>query len=268
MVATGFCFTKRWTRMRVFRLDKFIPAAALLLYLLFFLGTIQQVPFHPDEATQIYMSRDMDLLFSNPSNLIYHPETSPSPEQRYRLIDSPLPRTIIGIARTIFHLEPLASDWDWAISWEENQTNGAFPSASLLLLSRVTLAVFVPVGLVFFYLILKTMLPWSLSLLATLVLGLNAIFLVHTRRAMAEGISFCFYFFIFYLLVKQPGKFWLIGIGAGLALITKQTILPILVLPIVVWSVELFRTHHFATFIKALLIYLGSILLIYYLLIQ
>ena len=62
--------------MRALHLDKVIPFISLLLYLVFFFATIQQVPFHPDEATQIYMSHDVDLLFSNPSSLIYHPETT------------------------------------------------------------------------------------------------------------------------------------------------------------------------------------------------
>ncbi len=63
---------------------------------------------------------------------------------------------------------------------------------------------FVPIGLIFFYLTLKSMLPGRFSLMASLFLGLNAIFLLHTRRAMAEGISFCLYFLILFLLFKYP----------------------------------------------------------------
>ena len=44
------------------------------------------------------MSRDVDVLFTAPGSLFYHAETTLSPEQRYRLIDAPLPRTIIGIS--------------------------------------------------------------------------------------------------------------------------------------------------------------------------
>lgn len=250
--------------MRALHLDKVIPFISLLLYLVFFFATIQQVPFHPDEATQIYMSHDVDLLFSNPSSLIYHPENELSPEQRYRLIDSPLPRTIIGVGRNIFRLAPLPSDWNWSMSWEENQNKGALPADSLLLLSRISLAVFVPVGLVFFYLMLKNKVPWPYSLIATLFLGLNAVFLVHTRRAMAEGISFCSYFLIFYLLVKHSGKPWLIGIVAGFALLTKQTVSPILVLPLVYWTFELLFARRYASYLKALLVYFSVILLVYY----
>jgi hypothetical protein len=109
--------------MRSINFGKLIPTAAFLLYLIFFFSTIQSVPFHPDEATQIFMSHDVDLLLTTPSRLLYHPEVSLSAEQRYHLIDAPLPRTIIGIVRNIFHLEPLASDWNWSLGWEENKTN-------------------------------------------------------------------------------------------------------------------------------------------------
>ncbi len=185
--------------MRSISLEKVIPLSVLILYMVFFFSTILLVPFHPDESTQIYMSKDVDILFTAPANLFYHAETTLSPEQRYRLIDAPLPRTIIGISRGIFHLPPLKSDWNWSLSWEENKTNGALPTNYLLLISRLGLAVFVPLGLVFFYLTLKGVVNWPISLLVSVVLGMNAIFLVHTRRAMAEGLSFLhlfrFYFF-------------------------------------------------------------------------
>ena len=126
--------------MRSHSWEKVIPLSALVLYLVFFFSTILLVPFHPDESTQIYMSRDVDVLFTAPGSLSYHAETTLSPEQRYRLIDAPLPRTIIGISRGIIHLTPLKSDWNWSLSWEENKINGALPTNYLLLISRLGLA--------------------------------------------------------------------------------------------------------------------------------
>lgn len=251
--------------MRPISLGKFIPPAAFLLYLIFFFSTIQNVPFHPDEATQIYMSHDVDLLLTTPSRLLYHPEVSLSAEQRYHLIDAPLPRTIIGISRNIFQMEPLASDWNWSLGWEENKTIGAFPSNTILLIARISLGLFVPIGLIFFYLTLKSMLPWSISLMASLFLGFNAIFLLHTRRAMSEGISFSLYFITLFLLFKYPRNAVVLGIFSGLTLVTKQTVIPILLLPVVYWIIDSLVKRKFVSLLKNIIIYFALILLIYYL---
>lgn len=251
--------------MQSFKFDKLVPAIVFFMYVVFFFATLQSVPFHPDEATQIYMSRDVNLLLSNPSSLIYHQDTNLSPEQRYRLIDSPLTRTIIGFSRNIFHLKPLSADWNWSLTWKENQINGALPSKPLLLLARISLGVFVPIGLIFFFLILKKLIPWQLSLLVALFLGMNASFLVHTRRSMAEGISFALYFLILYLCIQFPQKIILLGLAVGFGLLTKQTILPVVFIPVIFWFIDLLRKKGFVSFIKSISVYLGLILLIYYL---
>ncbi len=246
--------------MRSHSREKVIPLSALVLYLVFFFSTILLVPFHPDKSTQIYMSRDVDVLFTGPGSLSYHAETTLSPEQRYRLIDAPLPRTIIGISRGIFHLPPLKSDWNWSLSWEENKINGALPTNYLLLVSRLGLAVFAPLGLVFFYLTLKGVANWPISLLVTVVLGMNAIFLVHTRRAMAEGLSFCFYFAVILLIIRKPEKAFLIGILAGLAFQAKQTTLPILFVPVIIWIINGIKCNEKLLILWKILIFCGAIL--------
>jgi hypothetical protein len=250
--------------MRSVSSEKVIPLFALVLYLVFYFSTILLVPFHPDESTQIYMSHDVDILFTTPGNLFYHTETSFSAEQRYRLIDAPLPRTIIGISRGILRLPPLNSDWNWSLSWEENKANGALPSNYLLLISRLSLAVFVPIGLVFFYLILKGVLNWPISLLITVILGMNAILLVHTRRAMAEGLSFCFYFAVILLTIRKPERALLVGILAGLAFQAKQTTLPILIVPVIIWIINGIKCNQKMQILWRILVFCGAIFITYY----
>jgi hypothetical protein len=198
--------------------------------------------------------------------LFYHAETTLSPEQRYRLIDAPLPRTLIGISRGIFVLLPLKSDWNWSLSWEENKANGAVPTNYLLLVSRLGLAVFAPLGLVFFYLTLKCVVNWPISLLVSVVLGMNAIFLVHTRRAMAEGLSFCFYFALIFLIIRKPEKAFLIGILAGLAFQAKQTTLPILFVPVIIWIINGIKCNEKLLIPWKIFIFCGAILITYYIL--
>jgi hypothetical protein len=252
--------------MRSVSLEKVIPLSVLILYMAFFFSTILLVPFHPDESTQIYMSHDIDVLFTTPGKLFFRPESTLTPEQRYRLIDAPLPRTIIGISRGIFHLPLQKSDWNWSLSWEENNANGALPNNFMLFNARLSLAVFVPLGLVFFYLILKGFVNWPISLLITIVLGMNAIFLVHTRRSMAEGVSFCFYFIVLFLIIRKPNKAFLIGLLAGLAFQAKQTTLPILLVPVIVWITCGIKSLKYKRIILRVLIYCGAIFLTYYVL--
>lgn len=250
--------------MKLVTSEKAITIFCLLIYGIFFFSTIQTVPFHPDESTQIYMSHDVDILLANPLKLAYNANPVPAIDQHYRLIDSPLPRTIIGLARNIFRVPPLPSDWNWSLTWEANSGAGALPSESLLLLARISLGIFVPIGLIFFYLILRSIIPWPFALTAAVFLGMNAIFLLHTRRAMAEGISFCFYSFILYLSIKNNKNIFLVSTFAGLAILTKQIVLPVLLLPLINWTTDSLQKKKFVSFLKTILIYCGIILLIYY----
>ena len=95
---------------------------------------------------------------------------------------------------------------------------------------------------------------------------MNAIFLVHTRRAMAEGVSFCFYFIVLFLIIQKPNKAYLIGLLAGLAFQSKQTTLTILLVPIIVWIISGIDNHKYKQIFWNVLIYCGAIFLTYYLL--
>ena len=45
--------------------------ALLGLLTIYYFGGLAQVPFHPDESTQIYMSSDFDQLLSDPLSLTW-----------------------------------------------------------------------------------------------------------------------------------------------------------------------------------------------------
>ncbi len=248
------------------RLEKILPASLLLIYLILFFATMSSVPFHPDEATQIYMSRDLKILFSSPKQLNYQFEQDLSSIQRYRLIDAPLPRTIIGIAYAITNTEQINSDWNWSRSWEENTENGALPSNQKLLIARLSLGLFVPLGLFLFYLIFKNVSNWQISLFVTVLLGLNSLFLVHTRRAMAEGLAFTLYMAALYLMIHKPKSALLIGILSGLAIQSKQTSLPLLLFPLLYWVMYGIVHKGYFEMTRKVVFFLGSVLVIHYLL--
>ena len=199
----------------------------MLIVLLFSLYciTLNTVPFHPDEATYLYKSNDVELLLTNPLLLAYHQGDAIDLKNHYRLMDPPLNSLIIGLARTITHVPANLSDWDWTLSWEANQLAGSLPSAKALQVSRITFLVFFPFTFFFLYQTTRNLIHHNVGLLAVLFLGLNPLVLIHTRRAMAEGILlFTVCFFLMLLLDKKKHPFG-VPILLALCLNSKQTAL-------------------------------------------
>lgn len=166
----------------------------LILYLCVWAGMsvfaiygLDTVPFHPDESTYIYMSSDFERSIQDAFSLAWHPERELDAQTRYRLIDAPLARYLIGVARWLFNAPALPSDWDWGKTWEENRVAGALPPAELLNLARFTLTALLPVSLLLVYLVLSKVVHPLSSALALVLLGSHALILLHARRSMAEG---------------------------------------------------------------------------------
>jgi 4-amino-4-deoxy-L-arabinose transferase-like glycosyltransferase len=158
------------------------------VYLGWLLLTLRQVPFHPDEATWIYMSRDLDrALAGGPASLCWRPESAGDPLQVERERACPLPRLLIGVSRLLAGRPATARDWNWSASWEENARGGALPADELLFLARL------PQGLVLFLsVLLMARIGWRAggsagAAAAALLYGLNSQVLLHGRRAMSEA---------------------------------------------------------------------------------
>lgn len=199
---------------------------AMALYLFFFFGGIHRVPFHPDESTYLYMSSDFERVFSQPSDLFWQPGDN-SDRQRYRLIDAPLTRYILGAGRSLVGLQALPADWDWEKSWEQNQASGALPDEKLLTVGRISIAVFVPLSLICMYWTGKSFQRPLAGLFAAFLLGSNALVLLHGRRAMAEGILlFCVTLFIFGLTYNDK-NIWLPALSTALAFNAKHSAIAI-----------------------------------------
>ncbi len=202
---------------------KLLPILILLsVTVIYLLGAIA-VPFHPDEATQIFMSGDWETLFHRPGALFYSPTSNDSIRQNYRLLDAPLTRWLIGAGRSLAGISALPIDWDWSKTWQENEQAGALPGKSLLLVSRLSVAWLFGLSLWFIYrsgVILKgAWMGWIGVALATF----NALVLMHTRRAMAESALFFTVSWLIFTLVKKESHPILLAIPAALALNAKQT---------------------------------------------
>ncbi len=114
-----------------------------------------QVPFHPDESTQIFMSSDVETIFSNVRALFWSPDLPPDSRMDYRLLDAPIPRYLIGLGRLLTHQSPLPVDWNWSLSWDENLSAGAFPTNMLLLTAHLSVAWVFPISLLLLWSILS-----------------------------------------------------------------------------------------------------------------
>lgn len=187
-----------------------------------FLG-VQSAPFHPDETSLLYQSRDFELLFTSPWSLAWDPQTDSPYDQTYRALNPPLPKYLFGVARRIagYSDRDVAVDWDWSLSWEENLARGALPANRLLLAARLASTSLIPISLALIFLCGWQLDTKETGFLAALLLGTNALVLLHTRRAMAEGVLILGTSLAILGILQAHRRPWLAGLGAGIAACAK-----------------------------------------------
>jgi 4-amino-4-deoxy-L-arabinose transferase-like glycosyltransferase len=200
----------------------------LLFTTLLYMGGISQVPFHPDESTYIFMSSDFQILFTHPADMFWQPSLEGTSLQRYREIDAPITRYLIGAGRALLSYPSLISDWNWSLDWSENLHNGALPDLTLLLISRFSVSFLFFLSLLVIYSIGNTLARPITGLLAALLFASNALVLLHTRRAMAESALTFGVLLAMLGFLKAREKPWLAGIGIAIAFNAKQLALPLL----------------------------------------
>ena len=189
---------------------------------------VSRVPFHPDESTYLFMSGDFDQLLSNPASMAWEAGKEMDARQRYRLIDAPITRYLLGLGRSLTGLPALPADWSWQASWEDNRNAGALPQERLLWAGRLAITLLLPLSLFFIYLIGRRMGGEASGLLAVLLLGTNALILLHDRRAMTEGAFTFGVIFALWCFLGGGRRPWLAGLGMALAFNAKHSGLALL----------------------------------------
>ncbi len=215
-----------------------LPLLLIALLSAFALWGAARVPFHPDESTQLFTSADFDLLLTHPRALGWQPGRDEDLRQRYRLLDAPLTRYLLGLGRTLAGQPPLPADWDWGKTWAENAAAGALPSPELLRAGRMAVTALLPLTLWLFYLTGYALGGRRVGLAGVLLLGLHPLVLLHARRAMAEGALLFGVTFTLWALLAAPSRRrpgWL-GLALGLAVNAKQSALALV--PLVGWRVD------------------------------
>jgi Dolichyl-phosphate-mannose-protein mannosyltransferase len=204
----------------------------LLLLILYILAGTSLTPFHADESTQIFMSRDYAYQFMQRdlSLIAYSDPPQRDTEQHLRLLNGTINKYLIGLAWHLggFSLDNINQQWDWGGDWDYNQQNGHAPSPELLLTARWPSALFLAAGVVVIFVIGQALGGRLTAYISSLYYALNPALLLNGHRAMMEGSL------IFFILLTALAGIWFLrhpawwtaiflGIVSGLALASKHT---------------------------------------------
>jgi 4-amino-4-deoxy-L-arabinose transferase-like glycosyltransferase len=236
---------------------------------IFLLLGVRLIPFHPDEVSLLYQSRDFEQLFKNPLDLAYQAEREGEKDQTYRALNPPLPKYVLALGRLAagYGAQYVTIDWDWSLTWDENVEVGALPETSLLNASRLASTIMVLLSLPVIYLCGKRAKNNTAGILAVILLGTNSLVLLHGRRSMAEGTLIFGITLAILGILEADRRPWLTGIGAAIAASAKMS--AIVLAPVgllsVLWITPTFKNPR-KKLIQNVLIFLASFLALYFLL--
>jgi 4-amino-4-deoxy-L-arabinose transferase-like glycosyltransferase len=211
----------------------------LILLALYILVGVVVVPYHADESTHLYTSRDFAYLFLERdfAKIAYSPVPHSPQEQNLRLLNGSIYRYGAGLAWYIGGLTAtdVNEQWDWGAEYAYNVSVGHRPSETLLFYGRWVSALMMVGGLLALFacgLLLGG--RWTVYP-ATLFYALSPALLLNGRRAMLEGSVMLFGLLALLAglwLVKHGFRWrdalWL-GIAAGAAVAAKHSnVIPVL----------------------------------------
>jgi 4-amino-4-deoxy-L-arabinose transferase-like glycosyltransferase len=200
--------------------------------MLYILAGTAITPFHGDEATQIFMSRDYAYQFMQRdfARLAYRDPPGGDQEQHLRLLNGTINKYLIGLAWHIsgFAPEDINEQWDWGADWDYNRQNGHAPSDALLRAARWPSSILLAGGVVVMFALGDALGGRTTAYLASLYYALCPPLLLNGHRAMMEG-SLTFFSLLTVLCgVWFAGRrSWvaalMLGVSAGLALASKHS---------------------------------------------
>ncbi|WP_299026094.1 hypothetical protein [uncultured Thermanaerothrix sp.] len=173
------------------------------------------------------MSQDWTEYLKNPFRLAWQPEVPLSDRMIYRLLDPPLTRYWIGFWLTLTNQPAPLQDWNWSQGWEANLQAGAFPPPTSLFVARLGMTLLLPISLLSIYALGYALRGRRVAWTSLFLAGGHALILLHTRRAMAEGLLLSGSTLTLWLLSLPAPNPWLLGLSAALAFNAKYTALPL-----------------------------------------
>jgi 4-amino-4-deoxy-L-arabinose transferase-like glycosyltransferase len=202
-----------------------VELVGLVIGAVFLLATAPRVPFHPDETSWLVQSGDLEGWIRSPLSLAWTRSTPPSAALTYRLLNAPLAKDILGIAREVagYPSRAIPVDWDWTRSWEENVAAGALPPTRMLAAGRIASALLLLPAVAALYLCGVALGGRKTGLAAAVLLASNALILLHGRRSMAEGALTLGVTLALLGLLHADRHPWLAGAAAGIAFAAKTS---------------------------------------------
>ncbi len=214
-----------------------IDLAFLLALSIYVLAGSDLAPFHADESTIIFMSRDYAYQFidGDLDRIRYDPDALLTNETQLRLINGTVSKMLIGLAwhSAGYTIDDLNTDWDWGGDWEYNLAANHLPSDDLLHTARLPQALLMAASVWAMF-----ALGWRLggrgtAYFAALYLALCPPLLLNGRRAMMEAALTCFSLLTIlaaagWIAVWRRGRraigaSLLLGAAAGLTIASKHT---------------------------------------------
>jgi 4-amino-4-deoxy-L-arabinose transferase-like glycosyltransferase len=160
---------------------------------------LEKVPFHGDESSQIYLSRDYYTLFyeHNWSSIRVRGNLWRTREQYLRTMGGDINSYTVGLAWDLagYSVHDINYSWRWnnnvqypVDQWVFNLAYGNRPSNGLLYVSRISSTLFTVLSIVILYLIARTLSGSRLAAwVACLIYTTTPSILVNGRRATQEG---------------------------------------------------------------------------------
>ncbi len=209
-----------------------IGLCALMIYAIWVSLGVDQVPFHPDESSLLYQSRDFERWLSDPLSLAWDSTNPDDYDQVYRALNAPLTKYVLGIGRRLagFGPESVATDWNWSKSWQENKDAKGLPSDSLLRGARLAVTLLLPFSLLLVFRSGEALRSRRMGYIAAFLLATNALILLHDRRAMAEGVVTFGVCLAILGMLEADRRPWLAGASAALATMAKYSSAPMLLI--------------------------------------
>lgn len=221
--------------------------AVLMVYVM---AGVAVAPFHGDESTLIYMSRDYAYQFIDRdlSRLAFDatPDDNPDPEfatqQQLRLLNGTIPKYWMGFSWHVagYTVDDLNDQWFWGPDYAYNLANGHIPTPDLLQTVRFGTALLMALAVPVAFGIGLTLggdgargrvTAYAVSLL----FALNPALLINGRRAMMESALMLFSLLTVLAAVRliRARRWWpVFGLAIGMAVASKHTTI-MAVLPVV-----------------------------------
>lgn len=181
--------------MRIlFRLGELLVLILLSLYIL---SGAESVPFHGDEATILYTTRDFYAIIQGGMGKVLYSSNpdaigpSAQAEQELRLLNGTVARYAYGLfslnRRTGQPYEPINEQWDWGAGYGYNIETGHMPQTISLNRARTISCLFLIGALWSLYGLARRIGGPGVAIIAALYFTFNPAILINGRRAMMES---------------------------------------------------------------------------------